>query len=183
MHETSAIGAHCTVAGTADEVRGSFVFKLSDVRNYTSYKALYDDYRIVWVKVIFSPLVTSIEAVATPNAVVRAQPFYTVIDYNDNTSSETVAELSAYGNCKIHPMFGRPFYVFLRPKVLEMLYLGPASTAYQAKPGGWISTDNDGVPHYGVKYASNGCNFGAAGSDIILFSVSIQYGLEFRCQK
>lgn len=168
----------CGAGPAPGETRGSLVFSLDQISYYASYQTLFDEYRITWVNVRFTAL-ANVNMIQAANGVFT-NPFWTAIDFNDNSSGTPVLDLKLYSNAKAHDIT-KSFNVFFRPKVLQMIYQSAIATSYQASRPGWIATADAAVPHYCLKYGCEG--IAQAPGTIDLFRVDITYGLEFRSQK
>lgn len=128
-------------------------FSLDQVSNYTELTALYDSYKINYVKVIinWSPKQT---LTVNPNA--PGQSIYPVIywskDYDDATTPSTLAQLRERGNLRqtrITP--NRQIVMIVKPAVSRMMYKTATTTGYGP---GWntkIDCSNPDVPHFGLK--------------------------------
>lgn len=130
---------------------GALTFKLSDLSNYTEFVNLYDQYRILGVKVEFRPRVTSADANPL-STLVQFGDLVTAIDHNDSSAPGSQNELYAYKRMKTTNMLkGQTRYI--KPSVLIQMYESAISTGYGSKWRQWLDTNDYDVPHYGLKYA------------------------------
>jgi len=168
--------------GAAPQVQlGNINFALSQVAGYADFTALFDEYRINWVKLTFTPPVTrAASTVGAGTNVNPSYPFYTVLDYNEVNAPANLTELGQYSSCVTHDMNGKPFSVFIRPHILGMVYQSAIATSYVSlPPRQWIANNYSAVPHYGLKYGFMGTNIAVAPIDVLNitaeWSVSCKY--------
>lgn len=163
---------------------GSISFTLSQISGHAELTALFDEYRINWLKLTFSPLVAP--QASTTGAGTQANPthpFYTAIDYNDSAAPATMTALGEYSSCVTHEMNGKPFTVFLRPHILTMVYESLIATSYSSTPTNrvWLCTVNNAIPHYGVKWGFMGTN--PAVAFVPAFNVSAEFSISCKFSK
>lgn len=173
--------------GTVDEF-GVVKFKLSDMPGYTEFTALYEEYKISFVKYTIENLfrngigqLQTIESTGggtiTDNLSATALYTYTntttpgdrsnlvanihsVIDYDDAQTPTTENQLIEYRTYKVtqHKAFHQRK---LRPRFYTP-YTTTSSVGTLTGRGttGWLRTSTPDVEHFGVKYMieSNGCN-------------------------
>jgi hypothetical protein len=155
-------------------VADSFSFYLSNVCNdYSSYTAIFDQYRILALEVMFTPQAN--EALIT-----SAQPtgqYATVIDYDDNTNLGSMAAALNYANCIVSPMTGSQRRCF-KPRVASALYNG-SFVGYGNIAAPWIDCSTSNVVHYGIKTFTDTGYSGA----IQVINVTIRAVIEFRATR
>lgn len=157
----------------------SQTFKLSDLPSYAEFTTLYDRYRINCVVI---KLTYSHQPQAMPPTSTYCTPLlHWCIDNDDATVPATVLELAQYKTYRsTQLMAGKTVTIKIYPKPQTMIYQGPASTGYSPKKM-WISTTDYNVPHFALKYATQGNQAGGAGA-VILGSLSYQVKYYFQCK-
>lgn len=127
----------------------TYTFALSDLPGVSDFTAMYDQYRLNAVKLMFYPNLTSADAnpIGTIETVPRA---FFVIDYDDSTTLGTINTALEHQNVKIRQMH-KPFSIFLRPKSLTEVYCSAVTTAYAPKKSQVLDMAYTDVPHWGVK--------------------------------
>lgn len=170
---------------SSSDVVGSIQFALSEVPGFAEFVTLFDVYQISAVKVAIwgSANVNSVTAVGsggTTSATVYQLPnVYTAIDYTDDDNPADANELMEYGNCKVTR--GNQIHVrYFKPKIAVPVYTATIDPAYQARRSSWLSTDDPGIPHYGLKYVFD-IPGGVTSSPYYTFSIT--YYLRFRQTK
>lgn len=154
---------------TVIDTLGSLIFQLQNVPNAGEFQALFDQYRINGVKVVFMPRANSAEA-GTNQGLVK---FFSCIDYDDNTAPTSINDILQYENMKCTNVT-RDHKRYLVPKIAREVYNSATTTAYSSGTG-WIDCTNAAVPHYGIKYALQQLPAGAQSMDI-----KVTYYLAFK---
>lgn len=167
----------CGAGPTPAPTLGAMIFTLDSVPAYTEFTALFDQYRIMWVRVDFFPSSQMREVVVNNNY--DTPPFFTAIDYDDGIAPASLDALMQYANCRRHQQLDKKFSVFIRPRCLGMVYLTAIATAYQLAPyGSWLDCATANVPHYGLHY---GCGpVALVQGDVTLYNFTVTYCLEFK---
>lgn len=129
-------------------------FQLNQLPNNTEFD-LYDQYRIRYVKVMFTSNTQPVNNNSTSNQV--APQLITAVDYDDATTPTSLDNLYNYNNCKIHgaltpmiPYFARS----VKPMVAQAVFAGVTS-GYSPRSDVWLDTAKKDIPHYGIKVALN----------------------------
>lgn len=155
-------------------VADSMSFTLASICNdYSSYTAIFDQYRILALEVMFTPQAN--EALIT-----SAQPtgqYATVIDYDDNTNLGNMAAALNYANCIVCPMTSSQRRCF-KPRVASALYNG-SFVGYGNIAAPWIDCSTSNVVHYGIKTF---CDTGYSGA-IQVINATIRAVIEFRATR
>lgn len=154
---------------TVIDTLGSLIFQLQNVPNSGEFTALFDQYKINGVKVVFMPRANSSE-VGTNQGLIK---FFSAIDYDDNTAPTSINDLLQYENMKCTNT-SKDHKRYLRPKIAREIYNSVTTTAY-GPTSGWIDCTNAAVPHYGIKYALQQLPSGAQSMDI-----KVTYYLAFK---
>lgn len=138
------------VDNTAD-YSNAYVFKLSDLPNYTEFTSLYDQYRITFVKFYIYFQADPLVNMTAGSFIGRV---YTALDFDDSVvPSESDIQQMRY--VRMH----RPFGVIkrgLKPRCLNMMYNDGITTAYSlANRKVWLDCANPNITHYGLKVYIN----------------------------
>lgn len=141
----SADGGTFTVSNLAFTGVGQ-QFRLDNVPAYNELTALYDQYRICGVKVIFLPPFTGRETISTIDQPRTSARFMSVIDYNDNTGPSNMDELRQYENCKMTQVHERHERYIPYPKF---------TNNSGQNVNDWISTATATTPHFGIKFGAD----------------------------
>lgn len=150
----------------------AYVFKLSDVTNYTEFTSLYDQYRIRYVKITWYLQSDSFVNMTAGSFLGR---MYTTLDFDDATPP-TEPEIQQMRYTKVHKPVG-VIKRFLKPRFLNAIYNNGVTTAYTlGNSKSWIDCSNPDVQHYGVKIYINK----PSGSYHLTATVQLKYYLEFK---
>jgi hypothetical protein len=147
-------------------------YKLSDLQSYTEYTALFNEYRINKVTVIYL-LATSLVSTAYPRIAF-------CVDVNDGATPTLETDVLQYKKPKLIQMsqtLTRFEHTFV-PRVAMATYSGAFSSYATAPAGQWLDTDSPSVQHYGTKeYISNYNSTNYPNTDLRLY---IKLDMEFR---
>lgn len=147
-----------------------YEFKLTDLPDYTEFTNLFDEYKIMRVKVYFLP------NVYTQNtSIANLVPWFLItVDKDDSSAPTSFNSMLSYPGCKITSM-QRKQYVSFVPRVATAVYGGPVVTSYGSKSM-YLDCGSPGVPHYGLKIGvGNSTNAGIYG-----YHVFVKYVISFR---
>jgi hypothetical protein len=140
--------------------------------DYTSLQAVFDQYKIVKIEVVF---MTNSTAIAASTAI---GDLYTVLDYDDSTALSSIGSVQAYSNCiTSHP--GQSQRRCFRPRVAVAAYSTGGFTQYKNEAAGWIDSASATVQHFGVKYA---LDVGTAGS-LLIYVIQVRTEIMFRASR
>jgi len=183
---TTTIGAGLTTYGAI-----VCSFRLADVVSYTEFTQLYDQYKILGVKVRMIPFQTVAATAAAPSSAAGQPAFliHSVVDYDDAdlpvASNTGVDNFRQYPNYKVKNVFSRmggAISRFLRPKLRGLVYKsGEASaptTGYQSLKASWLDCDNPDPPHYGLKYIIECISGGSVAT--MMFKMDCTWYLQFK---
>lgn len=129
---------------------GSLQFTLGQLPNVSEFTALYDQYRINKIKVVFVPALSGMDANA-PSTQYYMPNLHSVVDYDDATAPTSMAQLFQYPRLK-RTRGLRDHKQYFSPAVSVEVYQSGISTSYSAKWKQWLDLASTSVPHYGVKY-------------------------------
>lgn len=138
------VNVQSIVSGSTGTSR-AYSFALSDVPGFATYTDLYDFYKIVGVKIMFVPRQTE------QNNQIYLGMFHYVVDYNDSNAVDSAEEIMSRQGSRMRYMVGRPFSLYVKPRIAAMAYESGGSTGYYAERPRWMNTNDPTVPHYGLK--------------------------------
>lgn len=127
-------------------------FVLNGLANYTELVDLFDQYRIVWIrmKIYWNHPTDQMNLSA---ASLTSVPLLSVIkDSNDGVVPASIASMIQNETFQTHLMT-RPYIISFRPKCAQALYAGAISTGYGEQGNPWIETNSPSVQYYGMKWA------------------------------
>jgi len=157
-------------------VKAGLTFKLSDLDSYTEFTNLFDEYRIIAVKLEFKSYFNnqSISDVQDDSLVIP--DFYTVIDHNDASAPASRAALLDYETLR-HSRLTRPHKRYFKVNTLAEMYQSGTEGVVATKWKQWIDTGHPDLPHYGLKYFADA--IGGANKD---FKIQPTYTYYFQCR-
>lgn len=130
-------------------------FTLADVPDVSDFTALYDEYRLVAVKVRIEPVFSnninwSNQAGTT---LYTAGRIYGVVDKDGYGGIMTLTQMLQHGNCK-YSRAGGGITFNLKPHILSNVDGGTS----QKSTTGWIDMSSTGIKHYGLNLLVDGYN-------------------------
>lgn len=155
-----------------------FAFSLSDVPNVTEFTSLFDQYRILAVKVTFYPEFTQFQPPATTGW--PASEFYSVIDYDDAGLPTSLDELNQFSTVK-RQYFSRPITRYFKPQIICKGVLTSTSTNdgyFLVGRKRWLDMATPQISYLGLKCAIS-FNSGVARPASI---VRVRYIYYFQCK-
>ncbi len=140
------------VQNSATLLNAAIGTQLSDYAGYSSYAAIYDQYRIKEVLIRFKSRNNAVNLVntASPNGSVPTA--YIVRDLDDATALSTPSEALEYDT--VHTFNGEEDCVVrFDPAVTPAVYSGGAFSGYGVQHSDmmWLDVANTAIPHYGIK--------------------------------
>lgn len=163
----------------------SKAFSLSETINSSELTALYDQYQVCGVKIMFKLMNNPDAAITVPmsSGANYSNNLYPKLwfsrDY-DNISTETVDELRQRNTtkCKVlRPNSMISFYV--RPALRNQVYLDGVTTATSPIWKQWLDCSNSTVPYYGCKFAFD-CDGVNVTNNPYQFRIEYKYYLKFK---
>lgn len=146
------------IASNTTATFGAYALQFGQLSNSTEFTALFDMYRVNKIVVKFVPNHNSSEVGAT-----KAIPnFHTVLDFTDNSTPTTLAELYEYQSWRMTRGTAMHTRAFI-PAVLQDAQEAASSGGALPKLKQWISTAQTDVYFYGIKY---GAEASAAAGDV-----------------
>lgn len=130
-------------------------FGLNQIAQYAAYKDLFEYYRIDKVVATFRYKGTAAPGTTT-QTIPRMNEVNPIIFFkvdHDDISTQTVAQMRQSAKTREHQLSNsKPeFSITFKPAVQVEIYKTALSSAYGPKWGTWLRTDDDNVPHYGLK--------------------------------
>lgn len=136
-----------------------FAFTIGDITQATTFSNLYDQYRLLGVKLVFYPQFTSYNAGTSTTAQAVAVPeIYTVIDF-DSSTPIGIPQLSQYKTLR-RQFFNRPHTRYFRPLPMVAVTNATGVTAGSANISNkiWMDFADTGIPYYGLLVAISTVN-------------------------
>lgn len=174
------------VTGATTFYTNSFMFKLNDIPQYTTFTALFDTYRITKVDIRITPMITQavLASVTYSNvspSVGGTYPFgycYWLVDNDDASNLSTRDAFIEYQKCKSQPtVYGKNITLSITPRIATPAYASGAFTAYaEGKKKTWVDCAYPAIEHYGIKFGIDG----TAGPQGQIYRIQTRYHLEFK---
>ncbi len=131
--------------------------QLSDFAGYSSFAAIFDQYRIKEILVRFKARSNAVSVfnTASPNGAVPTA--YVVRDLDDATALTAVTDALQYDNCQTFNG-EEDCVVKYKPAVTPAVYSGGAFSGYGVTQADkmWLDIANVTIPHYGLKLVVGG---------------------------
>lgn len=147
-------------------------FTLADLPDYGDFTALYDQYKILGIKVKWLPRGNSSD-IQAQNSISR---FFSVIDRDDDATPTSIDQLTQYESCKMTPTTGVHSRYF-KPSIRREIPNAIGGTAHEVTGPQWIDVTNANVKHYGIKLAVQGP---LSGTGSIYFDAQVTMYLAFK---
>lgn len=163
------------VAASGSAMTYDFAPSLSDLSNKAAFKDLFDQYRIVGLKLRFDPQVSQIVNTTNLSPVLPDLLMYSVLDFNDAATLSSTAKATEYQTCKI-TRFSKPHIRYFKPCVVQNTTDSAANSYNKTYQSPWIATTNDLIAHLGVKVLTDP----NSGSGTWRWSVSATYYIQFK---
>lgn len=142
----SLVFASPPISSSSGATYYAYNFQVGNLDQIASFTALFDQYRIRLVEVMFVPRVTVNNATSSNFGL-----FSSVVDYDDSNALTSVAQAYDYQNCLTSSGLDGHYRKFI-PHIAEAAYAG-SFTSYANKSAPWIDAASANVQHYGVKTA------------------------------
>jgi hypothetical protein len=155
-------------------VFGSLPFTAAGIiTDYSSLSAVFDQYRLKMVEVVFTPQTT--EGIPTTTFGPPRGLFYTVIDYDDVALLSATSQATAYANC-IETEVTSPQRRCFIPRMAVGAYSGTVFTGFMNTQPQWIDAASSTVQHFGLKW----CVDQGTTSNTIAYDVTVRAVFEWR---
>lgn len=139
------VAAGSVTATNTVESTGAVTFQFSQIGDYTSLSAVFDQYRIAALEVTFVPRV---QENTSPSVI--PPMFHTAVDLDDATAV-SVSQLGDYMGVQATSSTKQHKHTFV-PHVAIAAYSG-VFTSFANESAPWIDVASPNVLHYGVKWA------------------------------
>lgn len=174
-----------TISCTGTSTGGYVQFSLDDVKGYSDFTALYDQFMISHAKV-YVTLITNPDATLAHNQLAQYNPtnwypkFWYVYDADDSASPtlDQIRERQGVKYKTLHP--NKPICINVKPRALVQTYRTATSTGYAPKRMFLDVATGYNVPHYAIKYVIDA--MGKDPNDTYPFEVrfELKYWLKFK---
>lgn len=135
-------------------------FSLSQVPNASEFAALFDHYRLTYVKLYIQ---LQVDPSAGASATASFPVLYYARDYDDSGAPTNLDDLYQHGNLKRKVLAPNKLVTIgLKPATNELVYNGAVSS-YAPKWRQWIDMANTNVPYYGLKIGVENWQLPSAG--------------------
>jgi len=123
-------------------------FQFQDIPDYTSWQAVFDQYRIDQIDLDIRPMTEA----SLPGSAPGYSVGWVAVDYDDNATPGTVSSVANYSNVSILSP-GRGLKLSFRPKVDVGVYNSGAAGAGAIVGGLWMDMAYPAIQYHGVKVA------------------------------
>lgn len=130
-------------------VRGAFKFALSQAANISEITNLFDNYRIVKVKLMFA--LSATESSSAGSAGYPMPIMHYCYDPDDNTVPATRTAVLENGYCQTRRL-DRPFSVTLTPRAQQSVVGGIGGAGGLLPVNTWLDSGSPQIYHYGLKF-------------------------------
>jgi hypothetical protein len=154
---------------------GAVAFQFAYLPQASQLSAVFDQYKFDWVEATFRPLYNS-NPMTESGSSIAVPTLYTVVDYDDSTTTASAAFFQQYANCtqSVYEMVYRRF----QPHVAVATYQSSTFSSYTNMAATWIDCATPTTQHYGLKW---GCDGGSAGqTSLQQWQISYRFCLSFR---
>lgn len=145
---------------TTADVGGSLIGQLNQVPGWTEFKALFDQYKIMALKIRLSPRANSAE-VGTNQGLVKV---FTAIDTDGGTAPATIADIIQNETLKITKS-NRDVVRYFKPKYAVATSTGTPATGGKVTSG-WLDCENSSVNHNSLQFVIQQLPGGAQSWDV-----------------
>lgn len=156
-------------------------FTISNLPNFNEFTQLYDQYKIMEVKVKIIPqYIVNTDDISTSRRVLQ---LYYIRDHDDadiTTLGYDNNENPWLENSKVKKMMlNRPITITVKPSILTQVYETLTSTGYSPKYDQWLDCNDQTVPHYGLKVRIYDPAATVAGTEVVA-SVYVEYKIALK---
>jgi len=147
---------------------------LNQVPSSSDFTGLYDQFKILAMKLTLIPRGTSSDITPVGTAAGQSVGVFSVIDYDDNNNLTSISQACQYENMKMtrsHQVHTRYF----KPRI-QAPAVASAGVQNAVNTRGWLDIATGGdVNHYGIKYALQ-----IAPNSVQTFDLKVDYYLAFK---
>jgi len=155
----------------------AMTFSLADLSSSSEFAALFDEYRIIQLRVFLEPVITA----AGGNTYNNLPPIYTCIDPDDGIAPANLDTVLQFDTCQVDPVggTGRIIERCFMPKFSMSAYSGAFTSFTNVSPyTTWIDTASLSVQHYGLKVYWP--NWAFAGTVTVQLRATVGYVIQCR---
>lgn len=149
----------------------SFTFRVQDLPDFTSYSAIWDEYRINKIVAIITPLTQAGNPATAPGY----GPLVTAMDFDDGLTPTSFGQVLQYANSMIHPNDGKQVFRTFTPKYRLAAYNG-TTTINSSLSTNFIDLAAGDIEHYSLKCAVRQ----ATSTNVQSYHVIFKYVVTFR---
>lgn len=129
----------------------AYNFQLANLPSSVDFTALYDQYRIAAVRIMFLPEWNSFYPGTTAGALPSIPTIYTILDFDDSVSPANLSEVLQFKTVKMQPL-NRMHSRYLKPRTAATVYRAGTTAAYSiGSRYTWINSAYADVQYFGVK--------------------------------
>lgn len=164
-----------TIPPGSAPVFATYTFSIANLSQITGFATLFDQYRIMAVKLTFQPAFNTYVAAGTaPYSIPTA---YTVIDLDDSSTPTSINTLREFETCKIHNC-SRWFSRYLKPRFSSPIYQSSTVTAYGLGPKNqWLDLAYQDIPYFALKVGIDNQSGSSVG---MVIRVTAKYYVQFK---
>lgn len=153
----------------------NYIHAMVDMPQASQFLSLYDQYRLMAVRITFIPQYNSYQVGGTASTV---PVIYTALDFDSATTPTQINTLDNYTTCR-KQTFTRPHTRYYKPSPLLNTYIS-ATTSGQANLSRktWMNWNTSNVPYYGLIGAITAANPAA----LVAQSVRVMAVYYFQCR-
>lgn len=167
--DRQAVFTLSNVAGSTSYGTLSLDFQMQDIPTYNDFGALYDKYKLAFVKVKVIPYATMVSTGAAYTSVYgqSAVMVHSILDTDDNVipfgNPSGVDILREYQTYKVKNLFSAGGITrVIRPRILTAVNDSTGLNVGSKVTSGWLNLQNVSVPHFGMKFIFEGVSGGSA---------------------
>lgn len=146
---------------TTSDTGGALIGQLNQVPGYTEFTSLFDQYKIMAMKIRLSPRADSAE-IGTNQGLIKV---FTAIDYDGGTAPTNIAGILQNESLKVSKA-NRDHVRYFRPRY-NVNTTAVAGTGYKSTRG-WLDCDNASVAHHGLQFVIQQLPAGVQSWDIVV---------------
>lgn len=165
--------------------KGFLNFTLDQAQGYSQYTAIFDQYRINWVKVEFVPVMTQavnrpFDDTTTPLATQVIPRFIVAMDRDDVTNPTSYESLMVKRPNKEVLATQKLSWKFT-PNRLVMMYRTGTTTGYKVdtQVNEFLDCAQTDIPHYGLKWAIEA----SSPTRGFIYETKVTYNISFRSKR
>lgn len=122
----------------------SFYMAFDGIPDYTSFQAVFDEFKIVEAEVWLTPNLTTAATESIGQSV-------SVVDFSDSKTPTAISGLMESSTAIIGPSNHGHYHKFT-PQVDIAAFQAGATFGYATRVAPWLLTNNPSVQHYGIKF-------------------------------